>query len=107
LTEGDVIKKWPGRKGLQKGSFTIRRIWADAKLQKICWGEIGQANKVKGFLELGQTVSIEEDEDDKEGLKFTIVAEERSLDLEAKSSFTRDRWVRALRYLINDKKQKK
>jgi len=103
LTEGDVFKKWPSRKMIQKGSFTIRRIWCGPKLDKVCWGDIG-TNKVKGFIQMEDVVQVIEDFGDPEALKFTVVAVARSLDLEAKSSYTRQRWVRAIRYFINERK---
>jgi len=103
LTDGEVFKKWPGRKMIQKGSFTIRRIWCDNKLDKLCWGDI-DSSKVKGFIQMEDILQIIEDSTDSEGLKFTLLAVDRSLDLEAKSTFTRQRWVRAFRYMINERK---
>jgi hypothetical protein len=43
-------------------------------------------------------VQVLEDETDK--LKFTIFSKDRSLDLEAKSAWVRDKWVKALRFWI-------
>jgi len=103
LTEGDVFKKWPGKKMLQKGSFAIRRIWCDAKLDKIYWGDVANS-KVRGFIQMEDIIHVVEDLTDPEGLRFTLVAVERSLELEATTTFTRSRWVRAFRYFINDRK---
>jgi len=102
LKNGDVFKKWPGRKKIQKGSFQLRKIWADDKLTAIHWGELN-STKSKGEVKLDTAVSVEEDDSDKEqvGCKFSLITEGRSLDLEAKSSGTRDQWVRALRYVIH------
>jgi len=82
LVAGDVFKKWPGKKKIQKGSFTVRKIWADANLAKLNWGEINNA-KVRGYLVLDDMVQVQEDPKDE--LKFTVYAKDRSLDLEAKS----------------------
>jgi len=103
LKTGDVFKKWPGRKKIQKGSFQLRKIWADDKLTAIHWGELN-SNKSKGDVKLETAVSVEEDDSDKEQLKFSLITEGRSLDLEAKSPGTRDQWVRALRYCIHQHK---
>jgi len=54
--------------------------------------------KNKGSLRLAQiTQLIEEVKDEK---KFIVVACKRSLELEAKSSEVRDKWVRALRFFV-------
>jgi len=103
LKTGDVFKKWPRRKKIQKGTFQLRKIWADDKLTAIHWGELNSA-KSKGDVKLDTAVSVEEDESDKEQLKFSLITEGRSLDLEAKSPGTRDQWVRALRYIIHQHK---
>jgi len=88
---------------LQKGSFAIRRIWCDAKLDKIYWGDVANS-KVRGFIQMEDIIHVVEDLTDPEGLRFTLVAVERSLELEATTTFTRSRWVRAFRYFINDRK---
>jgi len=103
LKTGDAFKKWPGRKKIQKGSFQLRKIWADDKLTAIHWGELN-SNKSKGEVKLVTAVSVEEDETDKDQLKFSLITAGRSLDLEANSSTTRDQWVRALRYIIHQHK---
>jgi len=103
LKTGDVFKKWPGRKKIQKGTFQLRKIWADDKLTAIHWCELN-STKSKGDVKLDTAVSVEEDESDKEQLKFSLITEGRSLDLEAKSPGTRDQWVRALRYIIHQHK---
>jgi hypothetical protein len=103
LKNGDVFKKWPGRKKIQKGSFQIRKIWADPQVTAIHWGEVG-STKSKGDVKLDTAVSVEEDDTDKEQLRFSLITEGRSLDLEAKSTGTRDQWVRALRYIIHQHK---
>lgn len=35
LTEGDIFKKWPGKKIVQKGAFTVRKIWASPNVDKL------------------------------------------------------------------------
>jgi len=103
LVAGDVFKKWPGKKKIQKGSFTVRKIWADTNLKNLNWGEINNTkdNKAKGFLVLDDMIQVQEDP--KEELKFTVYAKGRSLDLEAKSPWVREKWVRALRFFIEFK----
>jgi hypothetical protein len=53
---------------------------------------------VKGSILLQDMVQVLEDDNDK--LKFTIFSKARSLDLEAKSAWVRDKWVKALRFWI-------
>jgi len=97
LVAGDIFKKWPGKKKLQKGKFTCRKICCTPKLDKISWGDMG-TSKVKGFLNFDEVVHVQEDPADK--LKFAVIAKGRTLDLEAKSVWVREKWIRALRWFI-------
>jgi len=99
LVIGDVFKKWPGKKKLQKGKFTCRKIWSTPKLDRLSWGDIAQQGvKIKGFLSMDEIVQVQEDASDK--LKFAIQCKERTLDLEGKSVWVREKWVRALRFYL-------
>jgi len=104
LVEGDVFKKWPSRKSVQTGSETIRRLWCDENLQKLFWTQLTTGVQ-KGFIDLEQIVHVIENTKDPLDLKFTIIGVKRSLDLEAKSSTTRQHWVRALRFFIYERKR--
>jgi hypothetical protein len=103
LGEGDVFKKWPSKnKAIQKGSFTTRKLWASPNVDRLQWGDI-LTKKIMGFLLMQDVVYIHEDPIDK--VKFTIFAQKRSLDLEAKSVWIREKWVRALRFFAEFKKK--
>ena len=102
LNEGDVFKKWPSKVGVQKGSETTRKIWSSSNVDRLQWGDI-QTQKVMGFLLMNDVIYVQEDAQDK--LKFTITAQKRSLDLEAKSQWVREKWVRALRFFVEFKKR--
>jgi hypothetical protein len=97
LCNGDVFKKWPAKSSLRKGSFTCRRLWCSPTVKKLSWGAIS-TSKEKGFILLSEVVYVMEDATDK--LKFTVHAKGRSLDIEAKSIWIREKWIRALRFFI-------
>jgi len=97
LIEGDMFKKWPGRKKLQSQTFTVRRVWASSNLDRLFWGE-PNTTKVKGYIPMADIVNIEED--DQDDLKFTVFCTGRSLDLEARAAWVRNAFVRAFRFFI-------
>lgn len=104
LTAGDVFTKWPPRGST--GKKTVRRLWTEANLARLFWGEVDSKDKkaFKGYLQTQDIVQIQEDSEDKDKQKLTIVCVGRCLDLEAKGTVVRDKWIRAMRYLINDRK---
>jgi len=105
-TEGDVFKKWPGRKNVAPNSATVRRLWIERKNkeEKICWGDVG-TNKIKGYLPLEDVVQLFEEPDDPiDQLKFSIVCVGKALDLEARTTEIRNQWIRALRFFVAERK---
>lgn len=102
LVQGDVFTKWPGKKKIQKGGSTSRRLWASDNLDRLQWGEI-ENNKVKGFLLMSDVVYVQQEPEDH--VKFTVWALKRSLDLEAKSVWVREKWMRALNFFVEMKKR--
>ena len=102
LSDGDVFKKWPSKKTIQKGGLQQRRIWTSPNVDRLQWGH-PVTKEVKGELLMQDVCYIQEDATDK--LKFTIFAQKRSLDLEAKSVWVREKWVRALRFFTDFKKR--
>lgn len=69
LVTGDMFKKWPAKKKIQKGSFTTRLIWSSDAVDRLQWGEPA-TKSVMGFLLMQEVVHVQEDPTDK--LKFTI-----------------------------------
>jgi len=114
LVEGDMFKKWPGGRKfeenqgmlsgalqkLRKGQgFTVRKVFAAPDLSQLNWSD-HQTGKTKGYIALGDVVCVDEDETDKDKLRFTVFSKGRALDLEAKSVAAREKFVRALRFFI-------
>ncbi len=100
-----MFKKWQGRKQ-NAGSATVRKLWIERskKEEKICWGDVG-TNKIKGYLPLEDVVEVFEEPDDTEdNLKFTIVCVGKALDLEARTTEIRAKWIRALRFFVAERK---
>lgn len=105
LNSGEIFKKWPASHKLQKGSYTNRKVWISNSMDRLQWGDI-VTNKVMGFLLMEDIVYIAESDDPLQKLKFTIQAQKRALDLEAKSVFIKEKWVRALRFFLEFKQKK-
>lgn len=57
-----------------------------------------------GFILTNDIVHIREDPTNQ--FKFTIYAQKRTLELESKSLIIRTKWIRALRFLIEFKKNR-
>jgi hypothetical protein len=100
LKVGDIFKKWPGKKKIMKGTFTNRKLWCPKELNKLHWGDI-QTHKIKGSLGFEDLIAVVEDRES--ALKLTVLSKGRSLDLEAKSVLIRERFARALRFVIHFK----
>lgn len=93
--KGDVFTKF-NKVGLGKK----RDVWFTDNLNRIMWGiKKKKDTTIKGFIMTQNIVGVE---DGKQPNRFTIVAKDRTLELEASDFWTKRRWSSALDRLLKE-----
>lgn len=79
-----------------------RTIWVPVELDRIYWGSNDKL-KAKGFIEIKEIEDIIDGcrGASKQGLAFSIVTPNRTLELEAYSTNMKKNWISAIRYAVD------